>query len=75
MANFLKTLTETQKAEVAAMAAELKKLSDKLGSFRMTEGDNHGCIEEAMGFASAAAQSAEELLSRTETRRTRPVRG
>jgi Skp family chaperone for outer membrane proteins len=68
---FLKTLTEKQSTELAAMAAELKTLAAKLQSFRLTEGDNHGCAEEAAGFALAAGQSVEELVSRAQPSRRR----
>jgi Skp family chaperone for outer membrane proteins len=68
---FLKTLTEKQSTELAAMAAELKTLAAKLQSFRLTEGDNHGCADEAAGFALAAGQSVEELISRAQPSRRR----
>jgi Skp family chaperone for outer membrane proteins len=65
---FLKVLTEKQAEELRAMAAELKTLAAKLQSFRLTEGDNRGCAEEAAGFALAAGQSCEELISRATPR-------
>jgi Skp family chaperone for outer membrane proteins len=68
---FLKTLTEKQNEELSAMAAELKTLAAKLQSFRLTEGDNRGCAEEAAGFALAAGQSVEELISRAQPSRRR----
>lgn len=68
---FLKTLTEKQSTELAAMAAELKTLAAKLQSFRLTEGDNRGCASEAAGFALAAGQSVEELISRAQPSRRR----
>ena len=61
---FLKSLTEKQAAELAGMAAELKALAAKLQSFRLTEGDNRGCAEDASDYATAASNSIAELVSR-----------
>ncbi len=68
---YLKLLNPTQSQELAAMAAELKALAAKLQSFRLTEGDNHGCAAEAAGFADAASHSVEELISRAQPSRRR----
>lgn len=68
---YLKELNPKQAEELAAMAAELKALAAKLQSFRLTEGDNHGCAEESAGFAAAASQSVEELISRAQPSRRR----
>lgn len=69
--SFLKSLTESQSKELEVMAAELASLAAKLERFRLTEGDNHGCASEAAGFAQAASQSVEELVSRAQPSRRR----
>jgi hypothetical protein len=68
---FIKIISESQKAEVEAMAAELKKLSEKLAAFRLTEGDNRGLVEAASSYANMAANDLEELVLRAQPSRRR----
>ena len=68
---FLKSLTEEQNNELAAMAVELRVLANKLTAFRAQHGDNQGCASETAGFASASYQSVEELISRAQPSRRR----
>jgi hypothetical protein len=68
---YLKSLTEEQNNELAGMAVELRVLANKLAAFRQSHGDNRGCASEAAGFATAAFQSVEELISRAQPSRRR----